>query len=571
MARARNVVSTSLAPPTQTDMNIGGYEHEDNNDKKHRGRQTKLRIVPRLVGILSEILRFSTLWSISVMFMVIIIMSSLFLESFGASTAMKIGMGYLLVMKPLLSTLDVILFDIGHNNKMNNSATKTARMIALSFLLSIVCNQFPKSLSVLVACIALFVFGLASRQVALQSAATAKSNNTDDLKYKNITVVDCGDDCTNTNNPIYRIWNHLGIKERAVVAAIILAIVMLFENFMIWVVSATYPPGMITSTAKPLQDNGRIVLEKLAMKLFNVPTPWMARQSLQTLRNGLNVQWALVTSFGTSLICLEMLLDQNTMTQQQQLKQQQRTLHGLTLRVLITLAMARFIRTISFSLTVLPSQVNNCYVSHFPPPPENWSEWLMVGFLPNSRGGCNDLILSGHATITSTITCAFTSVAASTPFSLAVWTLVTLDYSIEAYQGLHYSVDMWLGCIITCLIWKLTKPFEFKNGGDENVGVLLPQPLPQGNVDERRADAMTRMPLESTRIIPFDDMKIVGIYALPAMVAYVALIVVPEAFINYFLVGYSILAGIIFSRCGFTSFLQHVLLCEVTIAIGAYL
>jgi hypothetical protein len=560
-------------------MNIGEYEHEDNNDKQHRGRQTKRRIVPRLVGILSTILRLSTLWSISVIFIVIIIMSLLFLESDGVSTAMKIGMGYLLVMKPLLSTLDVILFDIGHisnsdgnsRRRINNLVTQTTRMIALSFLLSIVCNQFPKSLSVLVACIALFVFGLASRQVALQSAAST-SNNTEDLKDRNNTLADCDDDCTNTNNnPISRIWNHLGIKERAVVAAIILAIVMLFENFMIWVVSATYPPGMNTSTAKPLQDNGRIVLEKLAMKLFNVQSPSMARQSLQTLRDGLNVQWALVTSFGTSLICLEMRLGQSTTIQQQQQHQQQRTLHGLTLRVLITLAMARFIRTISFSLTVLPSQVNNCYVSHFPPPPENWSEWLMVGFLPNSRGGCNDLILSGHATVTSTITCAFTSVAASTPFSLAVWTLVTLDYSIEAYQGLHYSVDMWLGCIITCLLWKLTKPFEFKNGGDENVGVLIPQPLPQGNVDARRADAMTRMPLESTRIIPFDDMKLVGIYALPAMVAYVALIVVPEAFINYFLVGYSVLAGIIFSRCGFTSFLQHVLLCEVTIAIGAYL
>lgn len=553
-------------------MNI--KEYEDNNDKKHRGRQTKRRIVARLIGILSTILRFSTLWFIGVIFIVIMIISLLFLESNGASTAMKIGMGYLLVMKPLLSTLDVILFDIGHNNsdgnskrKKNYSVTKTTRMIALSFLLSIVCNQFPKSLSVLVACIALFVFGLASRQVALQSAAATSNNNHEDLKCKNITVADCGDDCTNTNNPIYRIWNHLGIKERAVIAAIILAIVMLFENFMIWVVSATYPPGMITSTAQPLQDNGRIILEKLAMKLFNVQATWMARQSLQTLRNGLNVQWALVTSFGTSLICLEMRLGQNTMTKQQQ-KQQQRTLHGLTLRVLITLAMARFIRAISFSLTVLPSQVNNCYVSHFPPPPENWSEWLMVGFLPNSRGGCNDLILSGHATVTSTITCAFTSVAASTPFSLAVWTLVTLDYSIEAYQGLHYSVDMWLGCIITCLLWELTKPFEFKNG-DENVGVLLSQP--QNNGDEQRADAMTRIPLESTRIIPFDDMKIVGIYALPAMVTYVALIMVPEAFINYFLVGYSVLAGIIFSTCGFTTFLQHVLLCEVTIAIGAYL
>jgi hypothetical protein len=196
MARARNVVSTSSSSPTQTDMNIGEYEHEDSNDKQHRGRQMKRRFVPRLIGILSTILRLSTLWSISVIFIVIIILSSLFLESDGASTAMKIGMGYLFVMKPLLSTLYVILFqDIGHISNIdgnsirrrNNSVTQTTRMIALSFLLSIVCNQFPKSLSVLVACIALFVFGLASRQVALQSAASATSNNTEDLKDRNNT------------------------------------------------------------------------------------------------------------------------------------------------------------------------------------------------------------------------------------------------------------------------------------------------------------------------------------------------------------------------------------------------
>jgi hypothetical protein len=113
---------------------------------------------------------------------------------------------------------------------------------------------------------------------------------------------------------------------------------------------------------------------------------------------------------------------------------------------------------------------------------------------------------------------------------------------------------MWLGCIVTCLLWQLTKPFEFEAGnmfsdGDEKA-------MPSMSSD------FTRFPL---------DMKIVGTYALPATVAFVALTMVPEAFVNYFLVGYSVWAGIIFSRCGFTSFVQHVLLCELCLGLGAYL
>ena len=548
MAKARNVVAspppTPLPSPPPSDMHIGEYER-DNNDKNSRG-QLKWTLA-RGIRILLKIFRLTTSLPFSAMAVALIV--ACLLSGSGedgverASTPMKIGMGYLFVAKPLLSTLDIIFcyFDLreegGNSKSKKNSVYRITGLIAISFMMSIVCNQFPKWLSALVACTALFLFGLASRQQALQSAAYCSKS-----KLTNI-VVAC-DDCS---NPVQRIWNRLGVKERAALAAIILAVVMLTENFAIWVVSATYQPGMVGSS-KPLQDNGRMVLERLAMKVFNVKAPWMARRSLQKLRDGLNVQWALVTSFGTSLVCLEMRLGETAHLQQ-------RTLAGLTLHALMTLALARLIRTISFSLTVLPSQMNNCYASHFPPPPEKWSEWLMVGFLPNSRGGCNDLILSGHATITSTITCAFTSAASNTPFSIAVWTLVALDYSIEAYQGLHYSVDMWLGCIVTCLLWQLTKPFEFGAGN-----------VPLGNADEI---IMSSMPIDFKRFTL--DMKIVGTYALPAMVAFVALTVVPEAYVNYILVGYSVWAGIIFSRCGFTNFLQHVLLCEVCLGLGAYL
>jgi len=290
------------------------------------------------------------------------------------------------------------------------------------------------------------------------------------------------------------------------------------------------------------------------MRIYNVKAPWQARRYLQRLRDGLNVQWALVSSLGSSLVCLELQLGQtsSTTTSSHQ-RRQQRTLAGVAFHALTTLASARIIRTISFALTVLPSQVSNCYASHFPLPPEEWGEWLMVGFLPNTRGGCNDLILSGHATVTSTIACAFTSVAANTKFSVAVWTLVALDYAIESYQGLHYSVDMWLGCIVTCLLWQLTKYCEFGSSVHE---------------EQRRSKGKEEQPQQAASPL---DAQVVSIYALPAVIAFMVLTVVPEAYINYFLVGYSAWAGVILARQGFTNFLQHVLLCELCFGLGAYL
>jgi len=403
------------------------------------------------------------------------------------------------------------------------------RIIALIFLMSIICNQFPKWLSALVACSAIFAFGLASRQLATQQSAASHSQ----VERTKIT-------CNDGSNRLQRIWSRLGLKERAALGGIAVVASLLIENFVIWIVSATYQPGIVGSP-EPLQDNGRIVLERLAMKVFHVDAPGMAKGVLQQLRDGLNVQWALVSSFGAALVCLELQLGQTS----------KRTLHGIAFHALITLASARLIRTVSFVLTVLPSQVPNCYARRFPPPPDEWREWLMVGFLPATKGGCNDLILSGHATITSVLACAFTSAASNTSFSIAVWTLIALDYSIEAYQGLHYSVDMWLGCIVTCLLWHLTKPLE-----------IVDEPEQIQNDNTKKGDAIRQSPLDAT---------IVGMYALPAILVFVFLTVVPKAFVNYFLVGFTVGAGVLFARCGFTSFLQHVLLCELCLGLGAYL
>ena len=541
-------------------MNIGEYEDTiDTNDKQTRRSpqliNNKWKVITNCLQIIQQTLQFITGTTCTVFAIVLIITSCVLPNNSQRANEQKaillsIGIGYVFIVKPILSTLSIILcFDIGfvrssmHNYKEEGTTTPLmTRIIALAFLLSIICNQFPKWLSAFVACTAVFAFGLASRQLA--SSSSAQSSST----HSHLKNAPKDDTSSNTNNRIQRIWTRLGLKERAVVGAISLVISLLIENFLIWVVSATYPPGM-NGQYEPLQDNGKLILEQLAMKLYNVNESWKARRQLQNLRNMLNVQWALVSSLGASFVCLELRLGQ---TSQRNKQKQPRTLAGVAFHALMTLAFARIIRTISFSLTVLPSQLNGCYASHFPKPPSDWGEWLMVGFLPNTRGGCNDLILSGHATVTSTIACAFTSVASNTIFSIAVWTLVALDYGIESYQGLHYSVDMWLGCIVTCLLWQLTKSLEFLGGKED---------------EELQQQTMTKKQSQQSPL----DATIVGMYALPAIGAFAVLTVVQEAYINYFLVIYSGVAGVILARHGFTNFLQHVLMCELCFGLGAYL
>lgn len=520
-----------------------------------------LNIVQKIIGILTST-------TLTVLAMLFIIASELFVshDKELQSRMGKLGVTYLFIGKPLLSTLMVCCGNnyLQQQQTENNTVANAIdvggnwheRIIAASFLLSIVCTQFPKALSALVASCAVFAFGLASRQTVSQHnnihASTVdiigETTNSSSLS-SSITARS-----KSMSNPFKRIWYHANIKERATIGTLAVVLSLLLENFLIWVVSATYSPG-ITGSPDALQDNGRLVLESLVMKLLNVDNNQLAKRSLQKLRDALNVQWALVAGFGGALVCLELQLGGSNGNQKR--KVHLRTLSGLALHALMTLASARLIRTISFVLTVLPSQVPNCYRRHFPyPPPDTWKEWLMVGFLPNSRGGCNDLILSGHATVTSTLGCAATSVASNTKFSLAVWTLVALDYSIEAYQGLHYSVDMWLGCIVTCLLWQLTKPLEV-----------------EGEWEQVQKSKMTKVGNRGHILSPVPplDAAVVAMYAFPASLGFVILTMVPEAVVNYFLVGYAVWAGGILVKWGQTNFSQHILLCLLVVTLGAYL
>jgi PAP2 superfamily C-terminal len=293
-------------------------------------------------------------------------------------------------------------------------------VIPLAVVATIVGNQLPAYFTSGFTVAAMILFGLISRPV-VTTATTTTSTNTSTTK----------NETSNQRNASFRSRKHhpQAGPLAAVAAATAMTTVLLVENFCVWIVSATYYPSQqLVTLPTPLQDNGKIVLRYLfdtILKLNNVVK----------LRNVINVQWALVTGLGLSLGA--------TVVNGVRMR---RTLWGIAVRSLSTMAIARFIRTTSFLITVLPSQNQKCYFSHFPyPPPEDWMSWIMVGFTPQSHGGCNDLIISGHATVTATLACLTTSVVGKPLFTTALWMLVSMDYMVEVYEGFHYSVDMWLG------------------------------------------------------------------------------------------------------------------------------
>ncbi|KAL7468368.1 hypothetical protein ACHAXS_008591 [Conticribra weissflogii] len=535
---------------------------------------------------------------------------------------------YLFVARPLADILSVVVA---------TDADRTERIVAAAFLLAVAGAQLSKAGNAAVASAAVCLFGLASRRLAMEEEGEGEG------KGAALEEEDGDDDdetCDEDNHhggafPSLRgLWRDSTVRTRATLSTLAVVASLLFENFLIWVVSATYRPG-IDGSPEPLQDNGRWALEALAKA-------WMAtaaghemkatrrdydasalddwiKKALQKLRSGLNVQWALVAGFGASLVCLELKLGRYQepigggvedyyrrhrdgyhqqeqqqhpleVPSQQHMQQQHtqplpstqpsfapipttqppspfpfplrfpRTLAGLALRSLLTLSAARLIRTLSFTLTVLPSQIPRCYPRRFPhPPPADWPTWLRTGFLPQTRGGCNDLILSGHATVTSTLACALTSVAGNGKFARAVWTLVAVDYAIEALEGLHYSVDMWLGCVVTCLLWVLTNGVE-REGEKERRGLMM----------EWRRRRKRRQHEVSSKMRDWDA-TVVGMYALPAILGFFVLTVVPEAYVNYFLVGYALWAGGIVVRWGQTNYSQHILLCLLYVTLGTYL
>lgn len=385
-------------------------------------------------------------------------------------------------------------------------------LVAGAFVVSIVSNQLPRWITALVAALVAAAFSLATRP-AQDTPATSKRKKGSPSSSSTANADGQG----------------MQLKTKAVLSCLFMIAVLLHENFQVWVVSATYPASHEPPYPEALQDNGRIIMRKLADMAS------LQRRDVQALRDAFNVQWALVSSaVAGGLVVCELKLGRAS----------HRSMWAVGMRALLTLGIARFVRTVSFLLTVLPSQMPSCYRSHYPyPVPDTWSEWIMVGLKPAARGGCNDLIISGHATVTSTLACVGVSVADNAFFSVAVWSLLAFDYLVEVYQGYHYSVDMWMGAVITSLIFRslATVEPEIVHGEENNY-----------------------LPVSS------NSMRDVTLYVAPALLAFVIITISKEAIANLWIVIYVITAAVAQIK-GDAHFSRHIFVCTLYIALIVYL
>lgn len=382
------------------------------------------------------------------------------------------------------------------------------RFIPLTVVGTIIGNQLPVFLSSALATVGITIFGLASRQQAVGTSTPSNSKATTTKNSK--------------SGPL-----------QAVKAVMLLITVLLTENFFVWVVSATYPASYDQQNLPtPLQDNGQLVMRHLIHDVLQ-----LSKRDVVKLRNMISVEWILVSGLGLSLVAIEM-----------QGAKVKRNLWSMAMRTVLTLATARSIRTISFLITVLPSQNSRCYFGHFPfPPPTEWTEWILEGMKPQVNGGCNDLIISGHATVTSTLACLVVSVVDKPLFSLALWMFVAMDYTVEVYEGFHYSVDMWLGAIMVNFIWRTLQPIE----------------------QSCQAETTT-----AKQFVPLQEAIVSDVvrYAIPALLTYVQVAqIIPQHMGNYTIVVF--LAAVIFQlvRDGFQQYTQHCLFCLLYMALGVYL
>jgi hypothetical protein len=381
------------------------------------------------------------------------------------------------------------------------NAQAHARLVALAFCGAIICNQLPSFISAALAAMAVTIFSLSTRPVQVTSES------------RGIAAA-----------------SRRRARLFAVCAALSLVLMLLTDNFFVWTVAATYYPSH-NGRPEPLQDNGRIVQQYWLEQVLH-----LSKRHIQQLRATVNIEWALVAGLMAALIVCELQWVRN------------RSLYTLATRACFTLALARFIRVVSFSMTVLPSQMPNCYRQKFPnPPPADWKSWILVGLLPMASGGCNDLIVSGHATVTSVLACISASVAGHWAVSIAIWSLLAMDFMIEVYEGFHYSVDMWMGAIFTVMLWRILAPIE-AYGDDDCV------------MEKREFEKLSQTTSQDAMM-----------YAIPSVGAYLVLIILPQSIANYCVILYFVAVVVYILRHGIEHYVQHILFCMLYIAFGIFL
>ncbi|CAF1355992.1 unnamed protein product [Adineta steineri] len=113
------------------------------------------------------------------------------------------------------------------------------------------------------------------------------------------------------------------------------------------------------------------------------------------------------------------------------------------------LTIARLLRICVFSLTILPS-------------PKPWCRFTgpVNPFRARVGGACNDLLYSGHVIIYTLTALAFTILSRQYSkklrysLSILIWLYILQRIICTILERHHYSIDMFLGFIVTLLIWQ---------------------------------------------------------------------------------------------------------------------
>ncbi len=157
-------------------------------------------------------------------------------------------------------------------------------------------------------------------------------------------------------------------------------------------------------------------------------------------------------------------------------------------RVLLTIALAFFIRPFFFTATVLPSALPGCYAARFPAhvPEDVWS-FIRVGLSKvRGSGGCNDLVFSGHVVLWTVVPLAWYHFVGGRAVVVVLWVACVhacckvwggggelrvgvegnmyakTPQDVSTYQ--HYSIDFLVGVVVTWACWQLAGRWVYTAG-----------------------------------------------------------------------------------------------------------
>lgn len=135
---------------------------------------------------------------------------------------------------------------------------------------------------------------------------------------------------------------------------------------------------------------------------------------------------------------------------------------GIAARFMDTIAWSHLIRTVAFMITILPNPKKGCYAANFPPVPQSAWEFIKIGFGAKRGSGCNDLVISGHGVVYTAVPLAIQTFY-PLPFrksaaNIVAWLAIIKLCLQETVDKTHYSVDMFLAVVVTCLVWHWRRP-----------------------------------------------------------------------------------------------------------------